>query len=175
MQSEKDLSALGRIHDRILATSETDITGVLNTLLHKLLPMAGIAFLETKVAAIVETIVARLAVSKCTLKLDNLLSVVHSSQPPKVVELAIAVLNALLTHCVSNKMFYESGACVDCGEVLVRSLESFAPFTAASNALCYYSLYVLADVATILTATNAAFTPAAASAGGSLWQWWQWW
>jgi hypothetical protein len=138
-----DSNALTRIHDRLLATSNENVLNVLNALLPKVIPLSNQDELREKVLQILSVASRRIKSADLKLNLINLLRLVHADYLPYACNLAITFLDFAIT----NRLINEEGI----GQVILNSIQSFPAFSVQSNALCYYSLYMIQDLSNVPT------------------------
>lgn len=127
-------ASLDRISIRLQGTNDDQLSGVLNNLMPRLIPMANDDKIRKKAVELITECLRRVKLSGCKLKLSALTTSLQVSFLPFACNLGIAFLDGV-----------SDAGCIDSVEIeavaqLLGAISTYAVFSYQSNALLYYAL-----------------------------------
>lgn len=135
----EELTALGKLEDSIVATSDEFMHQRLDKILGRLVALSANVALRAKIIPIFSHILTRIKHSPTMLPCTSLLNLIRPEQNPFVINFSFTFLDL----GIPNEPSVPGPRQIECAVALLTALSHFPPFSSHSNSLCTFVLPLL--------------------------------
>eukprot|EP01038_Epipyxis_sp_PR26KG_P004446 gene4446-6289_t len=131
---DKEVLALARVQDRLLATKNDDLPTILSSLLPRLLPLYNNALLHEKLNNIIDELIERVRLVNTQLPMASLANLISNQYHQQTVSNSLRFIDIGITNINNIKEEDKVRFCSS----LWKSMSQFNLYSIESNKLCYY-------------------------------------